>query len=192
MVEPYSRPGVLLPADTLALLGSGPQGAAALFEYRIATTDFEAELAALLERLEGSDDIEAPAQLMISRTMASVARGARAWISIRSDSDDFSPAIMLVSDDAVLTAVLHGAAVEYVIDEPACVARIVGTAVEMHRDSEIHVTLFDGDTAIAGVRFAEGLVDLAAKDADRLERLSAAARGGLGELTDVLLSESSR
>lgn len=189
MTEVLTDTGVLLPVETLAFLGSGPQGAAAILNYGIRSEDFDVEFARLTERLEASADVEAPAQLAISRTIVAVARVAQAWLSVRSNDPQHSPAILLVGEDAALAAILHGVAVEYVVGETDLVHRVIGGALGRKPGAEVQVTLFVGEIALAGARIENGTVDVAAGSADRLERLSAGAGAGLSDLVDALLRE---
>ena len=193
MVEAQLKTGVLLPAEALALLGSGRQGAAAIGNYRIASSvEFEAEFAGLMGRLAASGEAEAPSQLALSYTLAAAARDASGWVSLRADDDAFAPAIILLGGGATVAAVLHGYVVEFVVGGDELAARVIRGALQKNPDADVRLALFDGDEVLAGVRFAGGRADLAAKDPDRLKRLSAAGSEGLEQLIDELRAESAR
>lgn len=186
MTDTHTRTGVLLPLASLSLLGAGRQGAAAISFYGVATpSDFDEEFARLDERLQASDDEEAPTQQAISRAIVAAAHGAEAWASIRSASTGMAPAILLVGPRSTLAAVLHGPVVEYVVGDTDSAAEFVGAAVTAAGDSAMTISVFEGDVCVASARFAADSVDLAATDPDRLARLTECA----GDGREALLAE---
>ena len=185
-----SGTGLLLPFDTLALLGAGTQGTAAIRNYGFPTApEFWDEFSRLEERLQASADDDASAQLAASRAIVAVAHDAVAWAAIRSDAADVPPALLLVGARAALVAVLHGQFVEYVVGGVGIVAQVVNSAVDATGSAQLTLTLFDEDVSFASARFVGGTVDIAARDSQRLARLAAAAEGGRGDLISELLSE---
>lgn len=133
--------GLLLPAETLALLGAGPEGALAIQEFGWPTSGFGDELKVLVERLKGSDDADAPAALAATEIIVALARDSHAWLSVTSSAATLAPTLILVADDSVLAVRLHGEAVEYMWGSHATIARILEEALA-YAGEEILVSAF--------------------------------------------------
>ncbi|MDQ4213451.1 hypothetical protein [Microbacterium capsulatum] len=182
--------GLLLPFESLALLGAGPQGAAAICNYGVGSDGFEGGFMQLIGRLDAADDAESTAEREVSLLVAAAARRAHGWISIRSDGSLVPPAIVILSEGATLVAVLHGPVVEYALGDDDLVSRVIRGALESDPTARLRVTLCDRDEVIVDAYFAQGDVRLAAKDADRFERCVQAAGEGFDRLAQALVSES--
>jgi len=176
------KAGLLLPIETLALLGAGEQGVSAIRAYGLTARDFDVQFAELVERLDKSDDVEAALEASASMAIAAASRRGHAWISVRSEDASVAPAIAVVGSDVAIVAVVHGPVAEYVIDEPMIIANAVRGALAAAPESELYLTLFVGDDPFAGARFRDGTVDLSAKDPQSLEQFALAARAGLDAL----------
>lgn len=193
MVDSETVDGVLLPFDTLVLLGAGTQGAAAIRNYGIGARDFEQDFVQLVERLDAAGGAEAEVEARLSRAIAATSAQAHAWISLRSESSKIAPAVLLVGEEVVLIVVLHGPVVEYAIGEHALASRAIRGALEMDADAVLRITLFDMDEGIVGARLAHGSVEVAAKDRQQLERLERsiqAVPGGPDALSAALIREA--
>lgn len=180
--------GLLLPAESLALLGAGREGALAIQEYGWPSGDFDHEFEALVQRLEASGDLEARPALAAAQNIARIARASHGWLSITSTARAVAPTIVLLGDGMVLAARLHGEAVEYVAGSEAVVARAVRAILDTQ--SEALVTGFSGGVARCGVRVYEGVADVSAHDDGCLGRLTVAASRGLDELVGQLAREA--
>lgn len=190
MNQIQAEQALLLPVESLPLLGAGVQGVAALRAYSIATPpDFAASLAEMTRSLEEADDPEAPFKLAASTLLTGLAGEARAWLSLTSPQNDLAPALVLVAPDAALVAILHGAVVEYLIGDTTIVRSLVEAARRAAEGGEIELTAFMGDDSVAGIRFHEDRVDLAASSSSVLEALGEAAREDNAHLLAALIDE---
>lgn len=181
--------GLLLPAESLALLGSGAEGALAIREFGWPVREADGEVAELVRRLKESTEPDARVALRATESIVALARDSRAWLSVTSTNADIAPTLILVGLGSVLAARLHGIVVEFVSGSRAMIARIL-VASAAQPGNEVLVTVFSGGVARGGVRIRKDLVDVSAPDNHGLENLAAAARNGLASLVDELVNEA--
>lgn len=188
MPEKGDEKTLLMPLETLALLGAGSQGAAAIANYRVKPENFDDEFSELSERLAAEGDDEAAVKYALASVIMEAAREASGWFSVSSDEPNASSAIMLVGEPAVLIAILHGPVVEWVIGEEDLVMRFIEAVLTASPDAHVQLALFDEELAIAGALFKGGSVDVAARDPEQLAKVSSAAQYGLSSLLNAMVA----
>jgi hypothetical protein len=181
--------GLLLPAESLALLASGPEGALAIAEYGWPTGDFDTEFAAMEERLVGAGDEESLLELEASRRIATIAADACGWISIRGVSGGLVPTVLVVGHSSAIAARLHGETVEWIAGGPDFPGRLVAASLDAIGEGSVGLTAFAGGAALCGALITDGNVDVAGPDSETVERLTAAAKNGVHPLVDCLTAE---
>lgn len=183
---PVGETGFLLPAESMALLAAGEEGAQAAREFGVVVDDFDSEFTRLSGRLAASSHPEAGAALEVSELIVSLASSACGWLSVRAMGDDPTPSLALLCEHDVLIVRLHGRVVEWVLGDVQAVSRLVQQTVHERRGSDVMITAFSGGAALGGALLRGDSVDVAAHEDSQLERLASAAGRGVSDVVAAL------
>lgn len=181
-----SRESVVLPLASLSLLGAGPDGAALLSEFRWSSASFDADFAAMLDRLAKSEEPDARVKAVISQRIAEAARLASGHLTITSVGGGSIPTYVFHCGEQALVARLHDLGVEWLLIEVTEVTDAVGAAIDSGAP-DVLVNACRGADVICSTFIKAGQARLAARDALLLAQLSDAGRAGLEGLVCALM-----
>lgn len=180
--EPF---GLLLPVESLALLGASSEGALAIREFGWGTRNFDEEFQLLVESLESRGE-EARDELEATRSIVAVAREARGWLAVLPTQPGGSPTLVLLSAELALAARILGELVELVAGRHDMVGRIVAS-LQAVESGELRLVALRGGFARSAAQLRGETADLGASDGHELARLTAAATVGVESLVKALI-----
>ncbi len=182
---------VLMPLTSMTALGGGVQGQAALATWGgIALSHFDPGFSELLSRVEA--DPESRKSVPYLEEIATVTRRAHAWLHVVTQgmASDRTYLVLPTPDQTVVVGI-HGDIVEWVLGGHEVLEHCLARLLDGADDGAVLLTCFDGDDAVAGLRFSDGAVEVTAADPVVFDTLTAAAHGGLGSLSRALSTSPS-
>ena len=182
---------VLMPLTSMIALGGGVQGQAALATWGgIALSDFDPGFSELLKSVAA--DPESRKSVPYLEEIATVTRQAHAWLHVTTQgmASDRTYLVLPTPDQTVVVGI-HGDIVEWVLGGDEVLGHCLARLLDGANGGAVLLTCFDGDDAVAGLRFSDGAVEVTAADPVVFDTLTSAAHGGLGSLALALSSSSS-
>lgn len=158
-----------LPMDSLALVGSGKQGASLLATFGLAPALDEAAFEALVEEGTDSDD----PTILASTLVCSLGRQATGWITVTDPVTERLVATVLLCHEAYLIASYRGAVIDWmVVPEAEQASWLSATTGDTPDRGILELTAFVSAEPIASYRFDRSTVGVAAQDPEALTRLT--------------------
>ncbi|MDP3889649.1 hypothetical protein [Nocardioides sp.] len=173
MTAPLSSPSVVLPIASISLLGAGAEGANLLSEFGLSSDGFDAEFAAMLQRLETSDSADASVQAEVAKRLTAAARRATGVLSVTSLDEAIVPTYAFPCGEQALVLRVHGPVAEWLLVPEDEGGRLVLDAVERAPSGAMVLASRGGDP-FAAAMVHDGQLRTAARSVGSLEALPAA------------------